>query len=89
MSKFIVTKHDVQADKIVELGPLVRPGYGPLNPNAGVVLILENGSRHNWVPVNNEPTPQPGDYLVVDAIVGTTYTVPVAKFTALFIQGAA
>ena len=84
MNTFTVKSHKVIALKIASVQPLVRSGAGPMSPDAGLTLVLENDSKHDWVTHKNESVPQVGDFLVHDELMNVTYVVPVAKFTALF-----
>ena len=78
---FTLKSHSVAAIKITALAPLVRNGM-PVSPEAGLKLVLEDGRCVNWL-AESGAMPSPGDWLVEDPVLATTFVLTPAKFTAL------
>lgn len=78
---FTLKSHCVAAAKIASIAPLVRNGAA-LSPEAGLKLVLDDGRRMNWL-AESGAMPSPGDWLVEDGVLGVTFTLTPAKFTAL------
>lgn len=78
--------HEVEAHRIVELGPLQQRGGGIVPVHLGLALILDDRSTKNWVRDQSDESdgPNVGDFYVEDATVGLNYIVPGAKFANLF-----
>ncbi len=84
MSKtYRVNSHEVEGSKIVNVQPLLASGK-MLSPDAGLVLVLEDDSKHNWVAEKNNHTPSVGDFLVTDKELGIVFVVAAAQFQKLF-----
>ncbi|MBZ5662389.1 MAG: hypothetical protein LAO08_18460 [Acidobacteriia bacterium] len=82
---FRVKAHTVEVARVVTVHPLVAHG-AMMSPSAGLVLILDNGTRHNWILERDGVNPAVGDTLVHDAVLNLHYVVPVAKFAELFAE---
>lgn len=78
--------HEVEAHRIVELGPLSPRGGGIMPVHLGLALVLDDRSTKNWVRDQSDESdgPNVGDFYVEDATVGLNYIVPGAKFAKLF-----
>lgn len=83
MSAYSTKAHSVDAKKITGLAPLLS-GSGMMSPNAGLILILTDDSKHKWVGGSKEITPTIGDWLVQDTELNATFVVAAAKFSELF-----
>jgi len=81
--KYRVSSHEVEGSKIVNVQPLLASGK-MLSPDAGLVLVLENDSKHNWVAEKNNHTPSVGDFLISDTELNVVFVVDAAKFKQLF-----
>lgn len=79
-----VKAHRVTATKIVSVEPLVSREK-VLSPEAGLLLVLENGKKHQWFSEKAGTMPVVGDLLIADAELNNLiYFVPSGKFAALF-----
>jgi hypothetical protein len=78
----IVKKHLVTATRIAQVLPL-RNSAGPMSPDVGLLLALENGSKHKWI-IEDGAIPVVGAFLVQDADLHTHYVVTAEKFAELF-----
>jgi hypothetical protein len=78
----IVKSHAVSATRIAQVLPL-RNSAGPVSPDAGLLLALENGSKHKWI-IEDGAIPVVGAFLVQDADLHTHYVITAEKFAELF-----
>ena len=81
--KYRVSSHEVEGSKIVNVQPLLSQGK-MLSPDAGLVLVLDDNSKHQWVSEKFGITPTVGDFLVADRELNMTYVVAATKFKKLF-----
>jgi hypothetical protein len=79
-----VKSHEVFATKITGVLPLTSQNGQLISPEAGLVLLLEDRSRHRWLTEQGGVTPTIGDFLVDDRELRTTFIVSAARFTELF-----
>jgi hypothetical protein len=79
-----VKAHDVFAIKIVGVLPLTSQNGNLVSPEAGLVLLLEDRSRHKWLMEHGGVTPSIGDYLVRDEMLHTDYIVGAETYSQLF-----
>jgi hypothetical protein len=77
-----IKSHKVTATKVEEVGPLHIHGR-MVGPNEGLMLVLEDGQRRVWMTDKSDSTPETGSYFVTDDIVGVSFILPAAKFSAL------
>ncbi|HEV2523330.1 MAG TPA: hypothetical protein VGT24_13200 [Candidatus Acidoferrales bacterium] len=79
-----VKSHAVTAEKIVGVLPLMGRNTTLMSPDAGLTLVLENKTQHNWLSEAGGPAPAVGDFLVRDDELNATAIVSAAKFKELF-----
>lgn len=82
-NRYRVNSHEVEAFKIANVLPLVM-NSAMLSPDAGIVLVLENETRHKWLSEKDGAMPSVGDFFVRDSALNVTYIVDATKFTKLF-----
>ena len=75
--------HAVTAARIISVQPLVTQGR-LVSPDAGLLLVLADGSREKWISEKDNVTPAPGDWLVTDGELHAAYVVSAQKFATLF-----
>jgi hypothetical protein len=79
-----VKSHEVFATKIVGVLPLTNQNGQLISPEAGLVLLLEDRSRHRWLTEQGGVTPTIGDFLVEDRELLAAFIVSAVKFAELF-----
>jgi hypothetical protein len=84
MADYQVRAHKITATKIAQVLPL-RNSAGPMSPDAGLLLALENGSKHKWI-IEDGAIPVVGAFLVQDADLHSHYIVSAEKFAELFTE---
>ena len=84
MTQYKVKSHVVEASRIICIQPLMGRNNQLMSPDAGLVLVLEDNSKHNWVAEKNSHMPVAGDFLVADRELNVTYVVAATKFAVLF-----
>jgi hypothetical protein len=84
MNNYHVCSHEVAAVRIVNLQPLLGRNEQLVSPESGLVLVLEDETKHKWLCEKDSVTPTVGDFLVTDKELNVTYIVTAAKFATLF-----
>jgi hypothetical protein len=79
-----VKEHAVSATRIAQVQPLRGNGGGPMSPDAGLLIVLEDGSKRKWLLDANAPVPAPGMWLIHDDILKTDSVVSAEQFSELF-----
>jgi len=80
MSKtYRVNSHEVEGSKIVNVQPLLASGK-MLSPDAGLVLVLADDTKHNWVAEKNNNMPSVGDFLISDSELNVVFALDLGKF---------
>ena len=79
-----VHAHAVTAIRITQVLPL-RAGDKITSPDAGLLLVLEDGSKRKWLLEPNPPLPELGMWLIHDEILKTDSVVTAEKFAELFV----
>jgi len=79
-----IKAHAVDAQQISAVQPLRVGGDKMLAPDAGIILVLDDGRKTKWLAEPNVPMPVANDYYVVDSELHTTYVIPADKFDSLF-----
>jgi hypothetical protein len=79
----IVKSHAVTAVRIVQVSPL-RAGGQITSPDAGLLIVLEDGSKRKWLLEANTPVPAIGMWMVHDDVLKTDYVVTAEQFSSLF-----
>jgi hypothetical protein len=78
-----VKEHAVSATRIAQVQPLRGNGGGPMSPDAGLLIVLEDGSKRKWL-IEDGAIPVVGSFLVYDADLHASYLVTAEKFAELF-----
>jgi hypothetical protein len=76
--------HNVEAVRIARVEPLISQG-AMMSPSSGLLLTLENGTKHKWLAAKDESSPVVDDFFVTDAELKLSYVVPADKFPWLFV----
>ena len=80
----IIKAHKVSAARITGVQPLVTNSQRLLGPDAGLILLLENGKKYTWLSEQDGPLPKSGSYLIEDQVLNTHYLADAATFWDLF-----
>jgi hypothetical protein len=83
MPNYTIKPHEVRAEKIMRTEPIYNGG-AMVAPNAGLMLIMSDGSKEKWAADKSGIAPQIGDFLVRDSELYFTVVVPAARFNELF-----
>lgn len=83
MANFKVNAHQVTACRIVKVEPLISQGK-MLSPDAALILVLDDNSKHRWVADKSGTVPVVDDWLVHDAELDITFVVSAEKFALMF-----
>jgi hypothetical protein len=78
-----VKEHSVIAVRVTGVLPL-RNSAGPMSPDAGLLIVLEDGSKRKWLLEAYAPVPAPGMWLIHDDILKTDYVMSAEQFAELF-----
>jgi hypothetical protein len=84
MSSFHMKEHSVSAQQIEAVQPLRTSGDRFLSPDAGILLVLSDGTKTKYLAEPNVPMPVQGDWFVRDEVLATTFVVTAARFAELF-----
>lgn len=85
MANFKVNAHQVTACRIVRIEPLISQSK-MLSPDQALVLVLDDGSKHQWVADKSGTVPVVDDYLVSDAELGVTFVIAATKVALMFVD---
>ena len=81
-----VKSHRVTVQKIAAVEMLIENSR-IISPEAGLILRLDDGTRHVWRSAKNgEPMPLVNDALVHDPQLNLDFVVPAAKFAEWFTE---
>jgi hypothetical protein len=81
MYKVQMKAHGVAVARICAIDMLQVKGR-ICNPNEGVILVLDDGTRQTWLVEAGMDVPEIGQFLIVDNKI--SYIVDSAKFSAMF-----
>lgn len=83
MTRYIAKPRAVLASQVIRVEPLMSKNTTLLSPDRGLVLVLDDGTKHRWL-AEDGAMPAPDDYLVRDGELHHDFIVPVNKFAELF-----
>lgn len=83
MATYKVKSHPVTGTRISRTEPICDQGK-MVAPNAGLMLIMEDGSSEKWVADRFGAVPNIGDFLVRDPELRITAVVSASQFSELF-----
>jgi hypothetical protein len=81
--QFKTVSHMVEANRISSVLPLII-GDKMLSPDAGIILLLADGTKKKWLAEPNAPMPVVGDFLISNQELHVTYVVNPEQFQRLF-----
>ena len=79
-----VKSHPVEVSRIQSIQPLMGRNSVLTSPDFGLVLILDAGTKRDWLCEKNAPAPVAGDFFVCDDEFHVSYIVAAAKFNEMF-----
>jgi hypothetical protein len=84
MTQYKIKSHAVEASCIISLQPLMGRNTELMSPESGLMLVLDDNSKHQWVSEKIGMMPCAGDFLVKDTELNIIYVVAATKFQNLF-----
>jgi hypothetical protein len=84
MTTYHVKSHAVEGSKIVRIQPLMGRNDQLMSPESGLVLVLDDATKHKWLGEKDGAMPSVGDFLVKDDALNVIYVVAADKFSTLF-----
>ena len=83
MKLYLAKPREVSAAQVIRVEPLMGRNTALLSPDAGLVLVLDDGTKHRWL-AESGAIPAADDYLVRDAELHHDFVVSQKQFRELF-----